>query len=458
MKSLNAALRGLRRRLGPREELIGGTAFAVFAVAGLSFTVVTHEGTPAGAALAYMAAVDRADIDYVWTHSVIESIRASSMDVSLLDRASLAAQLAASAHTRSQFSVQGVGYASGATKVTLSYNTSTGRRSVNLVLRGGAPHQWPVVIEPAGLHLSLPTGAGPLAIDGEKIDAQAGSEIKVAVFPGQHRVTLEASHLFVAYSGDVDAESSLPAVTTVNFGGIALTSDADAAAKAAVSKAIQGCVAATTLVPAGCLQTYTADLAFGDSSWTLLGDPLSGATAGLGADSHLQVAGHYLMRLRYVDQTRRLTHVIAVGGSFLAKLKWDGQAISVSSFGDASAVPPLAPPDATADAVLAALKPQFDSCLKLQAGSAPQCPQQTLLLYASNIVWHANADPLQGASVAWDAGEGFFQVSGSYDFSVDYDSTPPYTGTRHYKDSASGHYVADLYWDGAKVVFIGFEK
>jgi hypothetical protein len=457
MKTLNARLRLLQKRLGRREELIAGIVLVVLAVGGFAFTAVTQIGTPAGAALAYMAAVNRADTDYVWSHSIIESAKTSSTDVSLVDRSSLAAQLAASAHTRSQLSVQDVGYANGATKVTLTYNTSTGRRSISLVMQGGAPHSWPVVIEPAGLDFRLPSGAGSLAIDGEKIDAKARSETKAAVFPGLHKVSLEASHLFNAFTADVDAERSLPALTSVSLNGMTLTNDATTEAKAAVSNVIKSCVAATTLRPAGCPQAYTTDLAYGDATWTLLGDPVAVASAGVGGDGQLQVAGHYLMRLRFASNTTHATHVIAAGGPYLAALKWDGEAISVSTFADASHISALARPDATDAAVLAALKPQFDSCLKLQAGSAPQCPQEDPALYASNFVWHANADPTQGTTVAWDGAQGFFRVSGSYDFTVDYDSTPPYSGTRHYQDHVAGKYVADLYWDGAKVVFVGFE-
>jgi len=108
--------------------------------------------------------------------------------------------------------------------------------------------------------------------------------------------------------------------------------------------------------------------------------------------------------------------------------------------------------------LLAALKTQFTSCLKLQSGAAPQCPQQVAALYASHFVWRANSDPMLGATVAWDGAKAFFRVSGSYDFTVDCDSTPPYTATRHYQDRASGQYVADLYWDRTKAVFIGFER
>jgi hypothetical protein len=78
--------------------------------------------------------------------------------------------------------------------------------------------------------------------------------------------------------------------------------------------------------------------------------------------------------------------------------------------------------------------------------------------YASNFVWHSTADPTQSATVAWDEVQGFFKVTGTYDFSVDYDSTPPLSPTRHYQDHSSGQYIADLFWDGAKVEFVGFEK
>ena len=108
--------------------------------------------------------------------------------------------------------------------------------------------------------------------------------------------------------------------------------------------------------------------------------------------------------------------------------------------------------------LLSALNAKFDSCARIQAASAAGCPQQVSAFYASNFIWHANGDPVQGAAVAWDGTQGFYRVTGNYDFSVDYDSTPPYSPTRHYQDHSSGRYVADLYWDGSKAVFVGFEK
>jgi len=187
MRSLNTRLRRLQQRLGAREELIAALVLGVLAVSGLAFTLVTNQGTPAADALAYMAAVDRADTSYVWSHSIIDTARTTSTDVSLFDRAALAAQLAATAHTRSGFSVQNVSYVSTGPEVTLTYNTSAGRKTTSLMMRGGAPHSWPVIVEPAGLDIHLPSGAGDLAIDGLAVAATAGKEVKIAVFPAPTR-------------------------------------------------------------------------------------------------------------------------------------------------------------------------------------------------------------------------------------------------------------------------------
>jgi hypothetical protein len=65
---------------------------------------------------------------------------------------------------------------------------------------------------------------------------------------------------------------------------------------------------------------------------------------------------------------------------------------------------------------------------------------------------------MQGASLTWDGKRSIFTVAGNFAFSVDYDSTPPYSPTRHIHDTSSGPYTADLYWDGSKVLFIGLEK
>jgi hypothetical protein len=457
MKTLTAQLRKVQQRLGMRQELVAGIALASLAVGAVSFTLTARVGTPAAAALAYMAAVDRADTDYVWSHSIVDSAPTAPATISFVNRAGLAAQLKASAHTRSRLDVQGVGFVSSGTKVTLTYDTSGGRASISLVMRGGAPHSWPVLLEPAGLEINLPAGAGVVAIDGQPIDSTTSGDIKVAVLPGHHILFLGASRLFEAYTGDLDAESQLPSLTRVDLSKVKLTDEAVADAKQATSNAIKNCAGATVLNPEGCPQALTGDLASGGTRWIVLGDPLADASMGLGDKADFQVTGHYLMRLTYDSAREHGTRVLAVGGPYVADLKWDGQAMAVTGFAAAPVATPIPQPAATDAQILAALKSQFDSCLTLQAGSSDGCPQQVFALDASNFVWHANSDPLRGAAVEWDSRQGFYKVGGNFDFSVDYDSTPPYSPTRHYQDHSSGEYTADLYWDGSKVVFVGFE-
>jgi hypothetical protein len=458
MNSLNARLRNLQRRLGRREELIAGVVLAVLATSGLAFTLLTNQGTPAGAALAYVSAVDRADTNYVWNHSTVDSAKVSTADTSLLDHSALAAQLSTNAHTRSGFTVQNVSYANTGTKVTLTYNTSDGRRTTSLVMRGGAPHSWPVLVEPAGLDLNIPSGAGALAIDGQAVAASPGSEVKVAVFPGAHKVVLAASHLFTTHVGDADAEPALPTFTAVSFAGVLVTNDAAAEAKQVVAKAFQVCSQSALLVTTGCPQSFTGDVARGAVTWALLDDPLIGSSVGLDDKSTLEVTGHFLMLLTYWGERARTTVKLAAGSPYLAALRWDGQSLSVSAFKDATSLAPLQRPASTDLQVLAALKAQFDICLHLQGGEVPECPQSVFALYGSNFMWRADSDPMQGATSAWDGNRGAFTVRGNFAFTLDYDSTPPLGPTHHYQDHSSGKYVADLFWDGSKVVFIGFEK
>ncbi len=458
MKGLDTRLRNLQLRLGPREEVIAVIVLSVLAASGLAFTLITNQGTPAGAALAYMAAVDRADTNYVWNHSIIDSAKASSADISLLDRSALAAQLAATAHTRSGFSVQNVSYVNTGTKVALAYNASDGRRTTSLVMRGESPHSWPVLVEPTGLDFNVPSGAGALAIDGQAVVASPGSEIKVAVFPGTHKVTLAASHLYMSYTGEADGQSALPALSSVSFAKVQVTDAGTTESNQVVSQAIKDCAGSTVLSPTGCPQSFRQDLASGAVSWTLLGDPLMGASVGLDDKSTLVVTGHFLMELNYGSETTHRPRIIAVGSPYIAALAWDGQVLKLSDFQDASAVAAVSRPAVTDAQVLAALKAQFDSCLNLQAGSASGCLQIVIALYGSNFSWHEDSDPLQGASLAWDGTRAVFTVSGNYALSVDYDSSPPLSPTRRIHDTSSGQYVADLYWDGSKVVFIGLEK
>jgi hypothetical protein len=286
------------------------------------------------------------------------------------------------------------------------------------------PHWWPVLLRPAGLDITLPTGAGAVAIDGQSLDTAAGSELRVAVFPGKHKISIKASHLYLSYASVVDVETAFPGLTAVSFKGVNVTADASNEAKAAASKAIKACITATELRPAGCPQAYTSDATLTAVTWTLLYDPMTGASIGLNDKSILQLTGWYLTRLSYASEIKHRQRTIAVGGPFAASLKWDGQALTVSGFDAVSGAPGLHGAAATDDLVLVALKSQMNVCMKLQAAEAPQCPQSISAFYASNFAWHASSDPVQNAAVAWDAAQGFFTVTGNYDLTVDYDSTP----------------------------------
>jgi hypothetical protein len=455
MRNLNSQLRRLRNHLGGREDMIAAIALAAVAVGGLSFTLITRTGTPAGAGLAYMAAVDRADTEYVWSHSIVNVLNGSAPNATFLDRAALDAQLNATAHSRSAIGVQSVNYVLGGTRVVVTYNTSSGPAKTTLIMRGGAPHSWPVLVNPAGLDIALPPGAGAIAIDGRILD-RSGNELKLAVFPGSHRLSVAGSDLYLPFTEDVDVETTFPTLTPATFTKIQPTDKAVTLAKRAVSSAIQNCATSSALVPAGCAQAYTSDIS-DQATWTVLGDQSAGSKVIVNAKGQLEITGHYLMRLRYTSKTRG-DRLLAVGGPFTAELNWDGQTLSVSGFSSASpAASAVQRPAATDADVLSPLKAQFNRCLSLQAGSAADCPQSVAAFYASTFVWHSTADPTQSATVAWDDVQGFFKVAGTYDFSVDYDSTPPLGPTHHYQDHSSGRYTADLYWDGSKTVFIGFE-
>lgn len=458
MKKLNMQLGRLQARLGIRGELIAVIALAALAVGSLSFTLITHVGTPVGAALAYMAAIDRADSSYVWNHSIIDRSNLSTADVVLFDRTALTDQLAATAHSRSDFIIQSVSFDNGETKVNLAYSTSLGRRTASLFLKGEAPHSWPVAVAPAGLDIRIPPGAGGLSIDGQTV-AATGVELKVAVFPGMHKIGLGSSHLYLAYTGAVDAETLVPGLTSVSFAKVQMTEDGTTNARQAITKAFDTCVQSASLAPSGCPQSLPeTDLASGAVSWTLLGDPIAGSTVRLDDKSVLEVRGHFVMKLSYGSQRLHRDRVLGVGAPYSAALSWDGQALKLATFQDASAVHDVERPAATDAQLLAALKAQFDSCLAIQAGEVLGCPQVVLAIGATNFSWHADSDPMQGATVAWNSKRSIFTIAGNFAFSVDYDSTAPYSPTRRIHDTSSGQYTADLYWDGSKVVFIGLEQ
>jgi hypothetical protein len=456
---LKGRLHEIQLHLGAREERIAIIVIGALASAGLAFTLTTGVGTPAGAALAYMSAVDRGDAAYVWAHSIIESAKVPAGDKALFDRKALVAQLTATAHTRSGFRVQSVSMESGGTKVSINFNTPAGPRTASLFLPGGAPHSWSVVVEPSRLDLNIPGGAGALGVDGTVVPAQAGRELKLAVFPGSHKITLGASSIYQSYSAAIDVEAPSPALTAVSFANVPVTEAGGTQAEQTVTKAFQTCVKGTSLAPSGCPQSLPeGDASTGGLHWALLNDPTSGAAIGLDDKSVLEVSGHFVMQLRYGSLRLRRDRLLGVGSSYVAGLLWDGQAFKLSSFQDASAVADLGRPSATDSQVLSALKAKFSSCQAIQLAEQPGCPQSVFAFFASKFVWHENSDPAQGASLAWDGTRSLFTVAGTYEFTVDYDSTPTYSPTRRMHDSSSGQYTADLYWDGSRVVYIGLEK
>jgi hypothetical protein len=347
---------------------------------------------------------------------------------------------------------------SAGTRVTISYATSDGRKTTSLVMRDSSPHSWPVLVQPVGLDVKIPIGAGGLAIDGMAVAASPGGAVKIAVFPGTHKVSLAGSHLYMDYAGQVDSQSAVPALTPLAFTKVRVTEAATTEAREAVGKVIKACAASNVLSPPGCPQSFRQDLANGAVSWTLLGDPVGAASVGLDDKSTLVVTGHFLMQLSYRGEISRRQRNLAVGAPFITALDWDGQSLKVSGFQDASGVAQVARPAVTDAQILSTLKTQWDSCLNLQGGSSPECPQAVFALYASNFTWRQESDPFQGAVFAWDGARAVFTVSGNYAFSVDYDSKPPISPTRRMHDTSSGQYIADLYWDGSKVGFIGFEK
>jgi len=361
------------------------------------------------------------------------------------------------ADSRSAIGVQSVNYVSEGTRVVVTYNTSSGPAKTSLIMRGGAPHSWPVLVNPAGLDIALPTGAGALAIDGRIVETN-GNELKIWVLPGIHTITLGASEIYESYSGQIDAEAASPALTPVSFANVRVTEAGSTQAKQAVLKAFQLCVKSKSLAPAGCPQALPeTDLATGAARWILLGDPTADSKVGLD-QSVLDVSGHFVMKLSYGSQVLHRDRLLGVGSSYIAGLAWDGQTFKLSSFRDASAVADLGRPAVTDSQVLGALKAQISSCLAIQVAELPGCPQSVFALFASKFVWHETGDPAQGATLAWDGKRSLFTVAGSYAFSVEYNSTPPHTPTQRIHDSSSGEFTADLYWDGAKVVFIGLEK
>jgi hypothetical protein len=243
--------------------------------------------------------------------------------------------------------------------------------------------------------------------------------------------------------------------------------DWQARAIAAARAQMESCTQADALSPAGCPQqagTSGVNPTPGSVHWTLLNQPLAGATViatmhetvGHRATTQVSVYGLFQMDVAYAVAGNDTHPYFAYsGGVAQATMTWDGSSYEGVSFTSGSATGQLPPGvnvpsferPAVADSnVLAALRTGFEACAAPASAPDPSisnCPQGAALdPTATSAQWSLNGDPTQGAAVAFDSEHGNFTVTGTYAMTL---SSVSAAGPSTV--SVTGQYTATLTFD-----------
>ncbi|MGH7776179.1 MAG: hypothetical protein ACREPI_03260 [Candidatus Dormibacterales bacterium] len=443
-------------RIDARAEMAGAAVLGLLLLAVGADAYVEGVYSPAGAARAYLAALNRGDAGAAWAVSIVDGSRLEAADASLVTEADLRSALQVPGN-RGLYpgAVTGaVRESGGNATVEVAYGSPSAVRHLTLRLtadplgsRLGLFPTWRVVLEPSVLTLRAPAGAGEVSIDGRALGSGRPPGT-VAVFPLLHRVRLAASPLFGAWSGEVDAHASATLSPAP-----ALTGLGRAAARAALGRAWARCAASTDALPAGCPQWYAGTSAPPASvGWQLVGDPTAGATFGVDGQGRLVATGHYQTVVTFAGPAGEADRR-PVGGGFRATLVGQGRGFSVASLGAATGLRPVPRPKVSDQIVEAAVREAFLACTEKTVLSPADCPQADVVAglgTISGVRWRLLGDPLTGAQVTFDGARSVFVVTGAYAMSVDYDASGYVLA--HYTDSSSGGYEADLFWDGAALV------
>jgi hypothetical protein len=450
------------RRFGWRAELTIGLVVALLAVGLISYTVLAGTATPQSAATNYLAAEQRGDAATIWNQTYLDTSSTANVGLSLLTRQALQAQLTASHPTYPGLRVERADLNGRTATVELSFQEQESRPHLTLKLRKdparttmGIFPVWQVVVTPALLDFKLPKYTGALAVDGVGIELGAGDH-QVAVFPGQHVVSLAASDVFQASSLTLQALNPAPATTAVPL-AFQLIPSASSAALAAARVSMQRCGKATSLNPTGCPNNLLG-VASGRIRWTLYGDPTAGADVVVDQSLDLVAEGHFQMAVRWSGQgSTSGDYHDAVSGPYRAVMAWDGTRWSVSSYADATGVAPAPRPSASDEVVLKSLRSGFAVCTASHQPSPLDCPASVVALFYSNLRWKANGDQTGGATVAWDGDRSLFVVKGTYSLTASWTESPPFEPVQPKSQTRTGQYTADLFWDGQAIDFITFE-
>jgi hypothetical protein len=196
-----------------------------------------------GTASAYMEALSRGDAATAWSLSDVRPANSlDPVDASLIDRNALQAQLAVLGNRPPAGWTVSQGQNTGAV-VMSNGATSTSLVLVLVLVSDGTRHFgiYPgsrVLVRPALLKITAPSTGPQVSIDGIAIPTKAHL---VAVLPGRHVVTSNASSLFEATSTSVEARFVSVDKTTAVAVQPKLSAAGQQAAATAIKNALANC-------------------------------------------------------------------------------------------------------------------------------------------------------------------------------------------------------------------------
>ena len=426
---------------------------ATLVAAAVANSVLANQYTPEGAVRHYLSALQSGNAAAAWSQIQV-SAPTQPATATLVDRAALAAALAAAKPDIRSFNVTGTTRVDGSTDmVAISYDTAAGTEQAKFVVQQGAEKSfglyplWHLVIVPTMLHVTVPAGSGGISIDGKALALPPGNST-VAVLPLAHKVQMAATQVLAAQSAVVDAFFSAglalnyqPQLTTA---GVAM---AHQALKAGFAK----CALRTSpnADSDGCPQTIGYSISE-SGQWTVVGDPTQDLVVTFDGDMHPIATGHYQMVFGYqVSGADGLQHAPASGG-YDAALGLSADGITVASIQPADGLAPLSRPAAATDQAAKALVAKaFKRCAAVRAQDVADCPQ-ALISIATNVRWTLIGDPLASATVSFDSSSGQYTVQGNFAMNVAYD----FLGNAQSGSSFNTNYVGYLFWNGKSLQLV----
>ena len=411
------------------------------------------EPPPALAARAYLSALATNDAGKIWKAVTVADVQLPAGD-QLLGRDDLARMLTVAANRHqpiSSLTLLETGREGGDVVYQAAYQESGDFHTAKLTLRPVAA-AWKVALTPAAIALPALPAAIKVAVDGAAVGGiAAGHPDTLSVLPGVHAVAESGSAPYGNRSVQVTAVLPLPAVAQPDLSP-ALDPAAAAAARSFAAGIVQGCASSTAARPDGC--PNQVDVPAGTPvSWSSLGAPAADAQLQLDDQGGTVIRAHYQLVAAYPVHVPEDTKHVAVGGGFSVPAVWADDAWKASAQPQAAGFD-AARPGASDSALTGAVGSGFDACAASKLLRPADCPQGLPSQgFVAAVQWRLTGDPLNGATISFDAQRSVFSVTGAYAMAVTYtEAGVPRSA------AVSGFYRADLFWDGSRPVLVSIAR